>query len=116
MTKREAPVTNQARRVQNVDSSCVFLIAPPGRKLLVCVKNHAPNVGGQVRGGGGLQTSGAVYTKNEPNRSVTKCGVDTPSEPNSEIPTLGAGGSGDPLSPERVDVGMECRSRQKKSN
>jgi len=28
-----------------------------------------------------------VYTKNEPNRTVTKCGVDTPSEPNSEIPT-----------------------------
>jgi len=28
-----------------------------------------------------------VYTKNELNRSVTKCGVDTPSEPNSEIPT-----------------------------
>jgi len=28
-----------------------------------------------------------VYTKNEPNRSVIKCGVDTPSEPNSEIPT-----------------------------
>jgi len=93
MTKREAPVTNQARRVQNVDSSCVFLIAPPGRKL-VCVEIHAPNVGGQVHGGGGLQTSGVttkiatVYTKNEPNRRITKCGVDTPSEPNSEIPTL----------------------------
>ena len=28
-----------------------------------------------------------VYTKNDPNRSVTQCGVDTPSEPNSEIPT-----------------------------
>jgi len=29
-----------------------------------------------------------IYTKNEPNRTVTKCGIDTPSEPNSEIPTL----------------------------
>ena len=37
-----------------------------------------------------------VYTKNEPNRSVTKCGVDTPSEPNSEIPTY-------PLERRRVD-------------
>ena len=28
-----------------------------------------------------------VCTKNEPNRLITKYGVDTPSEPNSEIPT-----------------------------
>jgi len=28
------------------------------RRKLVCVENHAPNVGGQVCGGGGLQTSG----------------------------------------------------------
>jgi len=60
MTKREALVTNQARRVQNVDSSCVFLIAPPGRKL-VCVENHAPNMGGQVHGGGGYKRVGNNY-------------------------------------------------------
>jgi len=29
-----------------------------------------------------------VYTKNELNRNITKCGIDMPSEPNSEIPTV----------------------------
>src|SRR6266545_715136 len=29
-----------------------------------------------------------IYTKNGPNRTVNKCGIDTPSEPNSKIPTV----------------------------
>jgi len=90
MTKREAPVTNQVRRVQNIDSSCVFLIALLGRKL-VCVENHAPNVGRQVCGGEGYKRVGNNYKNSYylyQNKTITKCSVDTPSKPNSEIPTL----------------------------
>jgi len=55
-----------------------------------CVENHTPNVGRQVRGGEGYKRVGNNYKNSYhiyQNKTITKCGVDTPSEPNSKIPT-----------------------------
>ena len=46
-------------------------------------------VEGYKRVGSNYKNNYRIY-QNGPNRSVTKCGVDTPSEPNSEIPTFHA--------------------------
>jgi len=65
----------------------------------VLVENHTPNVGGQVHGGEGYKRVGNYYKNSYyiyQSKTITKCGVDTPSEPNSEIPTY-------PLEHRRVD-------------
>jgi len=73
----------------DANDPCVFLMAPPSRKL-ICVENHAPNVGGQVHGGESYKQVGNNYKNSYyiyQNKTIIKCGIDMPSKPNSEIPT-----------------------------
>jgi len=85
-------ICNSIRFSQSCSSKAVKILLDTYTEILLVwiVENHAPNVDGQVRGGEGYKRVGNNYKNSYyiyQNKTITKCGVDMPSEPNSEIPT-----------------------------